>query len=308
MLNFKLLKYICGLKESKLKNALIKYLFSIGYKKVYYKEDYILAEGTLPICLVAHMDTVFSHYPQKNDFFYDNKKKVLWSPHGTGFDDRAGIYAIIHIIGSINDGSYPSIIFTDKEEVGGIGAYELIKDFPQCPFDDCRCIIELDRANEKDCVFYNCDNHDFERFISRYGFKYEFGSFSDISIIAPSWGIAAVNLSIGYEDEHTSSERLHTDWCEKTIKKVQKILKDSPSMMNYAYIPFVFKNTTNVWHVGEKHNNIELKTCLLCGKDLTHEEGVQIYDPEYPYLVCKDCYKEYYDDKGNYLFEQIPFN
>ena len=39
---------------------------------------YIFAKGTIPIMLVAHLDTV--HTTPVEELFYDKKKDVMWSP------------------------------------------------------------------------------------------------------------------------------------------------------------------------------------------------------------------------------------
>ena len=286
----------------------MKYLSNAGYKKIQYTEDFIIAEGELPICLIAHMDTVFSRLPQ--EFFYDPRKEVLWSPHGSGFDDRAGIYIILQCIES---NLKPHIIFTQGEEKGGLGAKALVDFFSFCPFDDCRALIELDRANEKDCVFYDCDNKDFEKWIHSFGFKTDWGTFTDISIIAPAWGLAAVNLSVGYNDEHTYAERLHCRWCDKTIEKVKKILEASPNMLSYDYIPVQYhvKYWGSNYGYGfygsptdeddfEYDDSAIMSKCLLCNANLGDDNRHIIPDEHYPYAVCDPCFKKYYNAKAVY--------
>jgi len=229
-MNLKLIKKLCSYEESDLEKVLIKYLQANKYPYNYKKNNYIIASGELPICLIAHMDTVFPYFI--NEFYYDKEKKVLWNPYGAGFDCRAGVYAIIQIIEA---GYRPSIIFTNGEEMGGIGACSLINDYPQCPILKCKSLIELDRMGKDDSVYYNCNNHKFKKYINKFGFKTNYGTFSDISILSPFWGIASVNLSIGYEDEHSKTERLHCDWCDRTIEKVKIILNNSTEMPFYSY-------------------------------------------------------------------------
>jgi di/tripeptidase len=258
------MKKLCKLTQSQLKDMLYDYLLG-QYKKVIKTNDYILAEGTLPICLVAHLDTVFKQPPR--EIFYDQFEKVMWSPQGLGADDRAGVYAILEII---SNGYKPSVIFTTDEEMGAEGARKLIKDYPECPFQDLKAMIELDRRGCLDCVFYECDNPDFEEYIEEFGFVTNAGIFSDISVIAPEWGIAAVNLSVGYLDEHSLVERLYIEDLENTIQKVKCILDKSISMLNYAYIPLVCK-------------------CLICNKPLLYGD---IFTHK---QVCNSCYTNYYD-------------
>lgn len=279
MIKLNLMKSLCKIDTDKLRILLKKFLLNNGYKQIKCCDDFIMAEGNIPVCLVAHMDTVFPVPPYEENFFYDKKKKVLWNTAGAGFDDRAGIYAIIEII---NKGFYPHIIFTNDEEIGAVGARNLVKIFEKCPFEFCKMIIQLDRANQNDMVFYNCNNPDFEEYIGKFGFEYDVGSFSDISAIAPAWEIAAVNLSIGYELEHTTSEILHTDWCEETINKVQSILKDAISAPTFKYI--------------EKKSNDLLSnkyTCVYCGR--TNKKNYKMYNKDYnwTYYCCPDCYIAY---------------
>ena len=220
-MNINLIKKLCQTEEGQLFNHLLMLLQeNEHYNPVEFNSNYIIAQGELPICVIAHLDTVFHELP--HDFIYDPKRNILINPGGAGFDDRAGVYLILQLIAS---GLYPSIVFTRGEEIGGIGANDLIVNYPNCPFEDCRAIIQLDRAYRNDAVFYECDNKDFENYICRYGFKFEWGTFTDISIIAPRWEIAAVNLSVGYINEHTPIERLYCDWTDETLKKLKKKAK-----------------------------------------------------------------------------------
>ena len=72
-----------------------------NYKDIYKTKDYVVAIGTIPIALVAHTDTVFDDEKAgitQKDLYYDKQKQVMFCPHGAGFDDKAGIYAIAQII------------------------------------------------------------------------------------------------------------------------------------------------------------------------------------------------------------------
>lgn len=262
---------------------MMKYLKSKGYKKVINNNMFTVAEGNLPICLCAHMDTVFLNPP--TTFYYDNEKGVLWSPEGLGADDRAGIYAIISII---EEGYRPSIILTDLEEKGGIGAETLIKKFPECPFEDCRAIIQLDRQGKNDAVYYDCDNKDFEKLITSYNFKTSWGTFTDISIIAPQWKIAAVNLSVGYLNEHQKVEILKMRDLLKTIAKVKNMLKDCDSWPSYAYVPYIYTN--------KDFFNFD-NYCIVCNNIIPKGKGHHCYatnNPKDNFKMCDTCYNLYY--------------
>lgn len=266
------------METQQLYKILLKFLNKKGYTNIKKGQYFILAEGNIPICLIAHMDTVFP-FPQDSDnFLYDPEKKILWGVGGSGFDDRAGIAGIIELL---ERGFRPHILFTDCEEVGGIGAQELVARYTKFPFKSgCKALIELDRANENDAVYYRCENEKFEEYIESFGFEFAQGTFSDISIIAPVWKIAAVNLSIGYEMEHSPNELIHIDWFESTIEKVESILSNVDSMKKYKYIPRVFSQG---------------KYCKMCGRRLRQDlSGLNAEEFIDHYGICDKCYSQVY--------------
>ena len=271
----KLLKNIMQMKQNQLHQVMSKYL-SKNYDQVIIRDKFIVAIGNTPIGLVAHLDTVHTRPPI--NFFYDQEQQVLWSPQGLGADDRAGVYAIIQIVEA---GYRPHIILCKDEEIGGKGADAVIQMFPQYPFENLKCLIELDRSGKQDCVFYDCDNEDFVKYIEQFGFKEDIGSFSDISILAPQWEVAAVNLSIGYYNEHTKAEYWDLFEADDTITKVINILR-SKNNNTYMYIP------------ATKDNRI---IRCFCGKLCYPGEYDQItstYGPTkmpFKYNVCHSCKK-----------------
>ncbi len=214
---YSLLERLVTLSQKGMHKAMSAYL-KTKYKEVIVDEKYIVAVGDIPIALVAHMDTVFK-YPVDN-MYYDAQKGVVWSPEGLGADDRAGIFAILQII---KTGLRPSIILTTDEETGAIGAGALAE--KECPIPGLKYMIQLDRRGTNDCVFYSCDNYDFIEYVESFGFIERYGSFSDISVLMPAWKICGVNLSVGYEDEHSISEVLFIKPLFDTINKVKKMLQ-----------------------------------------------------------------------------------
>lgn len=230
--SYSLLKSILKLNEDSLKKGLRKYLDKYySENKILETKEYLIALGDIPIALIAHLDTV--HMEKPVDIFYDRYENVIWSPEGLGADDRAGVYSIIQIISS---GLRPTVIFTTGEEIGGIGASKLVKDYLEMPVD-LKYIIELDRRGEQQCVFYNCGNKDFVKYIESFGFEASHGTFTDISIICPKWEIAGVNLSVGYENEHSHIEILYVDYMLDTIDKVKAMLIKAEKAPKFEYIP-----------------------------------------------------------------------
>lgn len=211
-----------------------KYLKKLGYhpvRKVGNKsmENYLYAKGELPVLLVAHLDTVHEKLPTPRDIVI--KDGTASAPGvGLGADDRAGVAGILELL---KQGFRPHVLLTDGEESGGIGAKFVVKDMeaPSCLF-----AIELDRRGANDCVFYQCDNPKFEEYCESFGFKFAWGSYTDISTICPAWGFAGVNLSIGYYNAHTEKELLRIEEWWKTIDRVAEMLKKLPEE-KFEYIP-----------------------------------------------------------------------
>jgi hypothetical protein len=218
--DYKLFERLVSLNQTEMKKAMAQYLKS-KYTNCIFTKEYLVAIGDIPIALVAHMDTVFK--TPVSDLYYDQKKGVMWSPQGLGADDRAGIFAILKII---QYGYRPSIIFTTDEEEGGTGALSLTVDHSKCPIPNLKYMIELDRRGSNDCVFYDCYNPEFIEYIESFGFCEKYGSFSDISFLMPAWKICGVNLSVGYDDEHSYSEILNIGPLYDTIKKVKIMLAE----------------------------------------------------------------------------------
>lgn len=221
-------------------------------QKINVTSHYILCEGTSPIMLVAHLDTFFK-IPPKN-IYYDKGQHTMWSPQGLGADDRAGIFAIIKIL---QHSFLPHICLTTGEEAGGVGANVLIAKYPKPPFD-IKYIVELDRQGIQDAVFYYCDNPKFKDYIESCNFISDWGTFTDISIICPVWKIAGVNLSVGYFNEHSKIETLHTDILYATIKKVEQMIQHSKNAPYFKYIPMEYQNYLD--KILDEQNNFQADT------------------------------------------------
>ena len=224
--------------QSQLFNLLAKKFRS---NSVYCKNNFILVKGVAPVLLVAHLDTV--HDEPVKEICKTSDGNILMSPQGIGGDDRCGVYALnkIYDLADVK----PFLLFTCNEEVGGIGADSFANAFKQNllppEIKDLKLIIEIDRKGANDAVYYDCDNPDFEKYISSKGFVTSHGSFSDISIIAPALGVAAVNLSSGYYNPHMLYEFINLQHLESTISKVLEIVSDS-AKGNFPKFPFIEKS------------------------------------------------------------------
>lgn len=288
-----LFKSILGCKQETIKKSMEDYLRKIyGEKNVIIEKEYVIAIGDIPVGLVAHLDTV--HKTPAYQVFYDRDENVLWSPQGLGADDRAGVYSIMEIV--MRDYK-PTIILTTDEEKGGLGAAALASDFPKPPFK-LNFLIELDRQGGNDSVFYDCANPEFERYINRFGFETEWGSFSDISFICPTWGVAGVNLSIGYYLEHSLGEYLRVGEMNSTINRVCAILDSVTEYDEFEYIENVSLRNLKYGVIGFS-DEVSLRSpseteeiCWHCMEMYDETMIIKTSDNE---VYCIDCFEKIID-------------
>ena len=231
---------ICKMTQNDLKKYTKDTLLKFGYPKVISGNGFVYAQGELPILLVAHLDTVHKELPKT--IHYDKIKKILSSPEGIGGDDRCGIYMILEIVKY----SKCSVLFCEDEEIGAIGANNFIKSSISKNLE-FNYIMEFDRKGSNDAVFYDCANEEFEQFITKKFFKTAYGSFSDISVLAPELGCAAVNLSCGYYNAHTTDEYVVWDEMMKSIWAAHEIIETTTNADKFEYVERSYGGKFSDW-------------------------------------------------------------
>ena len=235
---------ICKMSQNDVKKYVAQRLRET-HKEITVADGFVYAQGTFPVLLVAHMDTVHQSLPYMIMRSKDkNGNDIISSPMGIGGDDRCGIYMIFEVLKKFNC----SVVFCEDEEIGTIGAEKFTKHEISTSLD-FNYIIEFDRKGSNDAVFYDCDNLEFEEFITKEFFKTNWGSFSDISVIAPHLGCAAVNLSCGYYNAHQKSEYVVIQEMEEVIKQACKILERTTEKDVFEYVEAepVYKYSSKWW-------------------------------------------------------------
>lgn len=239
---------LCSKSQQELKEMLLN-KFMGNKDNVIASNGFIYRKGTFPVLLVAHMDTVHVKTPKEFIYF----KETISSPTGIGGDDRCGIYMILKILQHYDC----HVLFTEDEEIGGIGAElfaesELINEI----YKELNYVIELDRAGSNDAVFYECDNSDFTNFITKEYWEEKVGSYTDICNICPILGLAGVNLSCGYYNPHKENEYVDIQQMENNIKEVCKLLERTTDSDVYEYVEFNYRDKwfyedmrDTVWHI-----------------------------------------------------------
>jgi tripeptide aminopeptidase len=170
--------------------------------------------GTGPtILLSAHMDTVEEIVSNREII---EESTILSSSEGIlGADDRAGIAAILSILSKVRKTNFNGTIkvaFTVEEEIGCRGSREIDKDF----IEDVDAAIVIDRRGKRDIVTSNGGFHfcseEFGKLFDQAGklagmedWQVTPGGISDAKVFA-NYGLRSVNLSAGYQNEHTDFE------------------------------------------------------------------------------------------------------
>ena len=282
---YKMFRKICKMSQESLKGYLSNRLKET-HDEIFVGDGFVYAQGKLPVLLVAHMDTVHKELPKT--FEYNATLDVLSSPEGIGADDRCGVYMILEVVKHYNC----SVLFCEDEEIGGVGAEKFLETqlAKQLEFN---YMMEFDRKGHNDAVFYNCDNPDFEEFITSGYFKTAYGTFSDISILAPTLGCAAVNLSCGYYGAHTKDELVVLSEMEKSISEACNILERTTENDKFEYIESKHRGWYDDWYgyepIGYDGTN-EQKYYLIAYYDKYYnEEYAEVYAMSEAEAVGRFC-------------------
>lgn len=188
--------------------------------------------GTGPtILLSAHMDTVEEMHPDREII---EEGTILRSSKGIlGADDRAGIAAVLSILNKVRRTNFNGTIkvsFTVEEEIGCRGSRAIDEDF----IEDVDAAIVIDRRGKRDIVTSNggfpfCPE-DFGKLFEQAGKRAGMddwqttpGGISDAKVFA-SHGIPSVNLSAGYQNEHTDFETVDYLATYETVLLVEALL------------------------------------------------------------------------------------
>lgn len=309
--NFPEFVNICKMSAKKLKQYLC------GVMKTTYKEEntiigdgYIYCRGNIPVLLTAHMDTV--HKELVKDYYEDvqtdkdgNTTHTISSPQGIGGDDRCGIYAILKIIES---GYIPYVLFCEEEEIGGVGSNKFCKTKYITELSNLKFLIELDRANANDLVFYSNANQDWIDWVEdETNWKKSWGTFSDISHLSPACEISSVNLSCGYYKAHTVYEYVIMEELLETIEMTKHLLKASEKVEAFVYEERKYNtryygmyNTFGGEDYDDDYDDLDYYYYRKCNGSN--------YGSSYDYSSYKDYYKSQEDEDTQHSLEVLFVN
>ena len=207
------------------------------------------------VVLVAHSDTVWDTYynsynkrktqnpDNDEDLFDPEKHKPIemdgiiqqggtgnW---GIGADDRAGC-AMLWLLRNCGH----SLLITDGEEYGQIGANYIIEKYPDIAeeLNSHQYFIQLDRCGSNDYKTYFIPvTKDFRKYIEENTQYKNAGKTSVTDIVALCTEVCGVNLSVGYYKEHTPKESVVYDEWLHTLQLLRIFLQKEQPKFNLKY-------------------------------------------------------------------------
>jgi hypothetical protein len=312
-----LLHDVLTMTEADLQLKLVDYLTELGYTPTFVNngsESYIYALGKEPWLLVAHTDTVMPTPTQlfvQNELFGDNLF-LLSGKGGLGADDRAGVAAMILYLAS---GLRPSIFLPSGEEKGGLGTKAFIKNDMNVFVDKINFMIQFDRQSSHDAVQYTDTNQSLMNIFTKEYFKTAIGSYTDISDLMPAFGISALNLSIGYDHQHTAVETLDVFAFLSCLKAAYQVLttmdlslkhtyvKAAPVVIDYdtpRYSSFDWSSYSYTTTSTKSKTSSPIYECDLC--EAPSEDLINVTDVS----VCKNCLHEPSNNLINSIYGYCP--
>lgn len=187
------------------------------------------------ILLNAHLDTARSFCEDRRIV----KEGAIWRSSAgiLGADDRAGLAVLLETIKRLHATDFNGtvkIICTVEEEVGLVGARHVEESF----LWDVDAAFVLDRKGSGDIVT-SCGGYEafceeaFGEWVEQTAIQYSHGDWacttggsSDARIWA-SRGVQTVNLSVGYQMEHTDDETLDVDACYETVNVMAGVFAEA---------------------------------------------------------------------------------
>lgn len=257
-------------------------------------------ETTKPM-LCVHLDTINDSrglIPHLDDFKVDGTIISLHKDSKlacVGGDDRCGVWIALQIMDDIISGRLPknsySIGFFCDEERGGKGSSEYILDLLDDEVNYTTAYIGLDRRNATigvpEFATYCCDNKTLNNIVSTHYIE-KMGSFTDASNIAEETNIACVNLSIGYNHEHTVNEYINTEDTEFTLEYL-RCLPFGNEVYNYIKYPKsnwwdTYHNIDDKWSFKAENTKV---LCQYCGEHLPLYDCCDEYGESV--MLCETC-------------------
>jgi len=255
------------------------------------KKDYIVTrQHKKPSPLICvHLDTVSDKPPK----LLERKENIVTAPgaHCLGADDRAGVYIALQMmkLGTKTPFEYG---FFMGEEKGAIGSSEYGLIYPEHT-----AFIGLDRCSrdgKQNTATYGYDNTDL---INCFPYPESRGSVSDCSVLSSYTDMACVNVSVGFQNEHSAQESLNLNLMIETLNVMLNI--DIPDKTyETTWKPNYSKYDD---YLNAYYENLSPVCCDRCGQHnpLFHMDGE---------MICDECISYETSDLPKSHFEKDDFS
>ncbi|MCD8212923.1 MAG: hypothetical protein LUC34_02530 [Campylobacter sp.] len=202
-----------------------------------------------------------------------------------GGDDRNGVYIALKLM-QINK-PFAFGFFTN-EEVGCKGSTELSTFIDTL---NTTCFIGLDRRGFNEAALYGYDNNELTKIFKNLGYRQAYGTVTDASNLSLlcNKNLACINISVGYEGEHTRAETIYLTAVNRTLEVLSNIDASlfSAGLFKYAvgqnhsdglYLDY-YHDDTGYFYGDETFYNDDMLDFLECEADYINDE------PYNPYIL-----------------------
>ena len=202
------LNKIIGMGQSELFSHIVSNR-AMGENVIVSNKNYIYIDNSCDMLLVSHLDTINDHMPNSC----------------IGYDDRCGVSIMLDMLDDMNT----DFLFTCDEEIGGWGMSKWLEDTG----DDMMCyytaVIGLDRKGTNEIATYG-NNYKYIGLIEAIrkidnSWKEVAGTFTDIALIEEALSTGIVNLSCGFNKEHTLDEWFDEEQYNNTVEMLNKLIR-----------------------------------------------------------------------------------
>jgi len=285
------------------------------------------------VVLVAHIDTVkdtgqrqYVYYKMNTPVttkrttepVYGNNKTIIRNRDLVsgclGADDRAGVVAISEIYQKFEN---CGMLFTNFEEVGCLGASAFVKQYKdkglENEFEDCKLFIEIDRKGTRHYVDYVTNPKEMKEWIDAFGWKEDWGTFSDIQTLSEHFLIPSINVATGYYNEHTAQEHLVIHEYFETINHVSRMVDkiDEAPMCKVVLKVYSGYKWNDDWYDSYINSSSKKKSTLLpMGTVVKVEEPLETpvyYDKGYKILLPWREESKYVKTRQKVLFQTSKY-
>jgi hypothetical protein len=232
-------------------------------------KDYIVTKQHKKPCplICVHLDTVSPKPPK----MLKCSNSIVTAPEAAclGADDRAGVYIALQMLKRQTKTQFEYGFFMGEER-GAIGSNEYGRFYPEHT-----AYIGLDRAsrnNKQNMALYGYDN---DKLSKLFPYPESIGSVSDCSVLSSYTDAACVNLSVGYQNEHTAKESLNLLQMLETLNVMLNIdIPDKPYPSEYRQV------SKYKWDYADIDSGKVL--CDFCGSHalLYYQDGD---------MICEEC-------------------